>query len=147
MKRRATAWASATVAGISALASSSAIALEPYTWKKRPLVVFAAGEADPGYSAQRTIVNGSRSGFAERDMVIVYVVGGTVRTEFGQSPGAGAVALRKRFGVPPGVFRALLVGKDGGVKLSSASAVSASTLFRVIDAMPMRRDEIGRRRR
>jgi hypothetical protein len=40
----------------------------------------------------------------------------------------------------------LLVGKDGGVKLSSSSPLSASTLFGTIDAMPMRIDEMRRRK-
>ena len=131
----------------SEMASEPAFALDLYKWKKRPLVVFAPGETTPDYVAQRAIVSNSRAGFAERDVVIVFVVGDRVRTELGDGRGLGAETLRKRFGVAPGAFRALLVGKDGGVKLSSGSPLAAATLFKEIDAMPMRRDEIALRKR
>ena len=110
-------------------------------------MVFAPGETTPGYVAQRTIVSNSRAGLAERDVVFLVVVGDRVRTELGVGREVGADTLRKRFCIAPGVFRALLVGKDGGVKLSSGSPLAAATLFKAIDAMPMRRDEIAQRRR
>jgi hypothetical protein len=60
----------------------------------------------------------------------------------GRLDGAG---LRRRFNVGPGGFRALLIGKDGGVKLDQPNVIPAARLSAVIDAMPMRRDEMGRR--
>ena len=39
-------------------------------------------------------------------------------------------------------FTCMLVGKDGGVKLSSDTPVPAERLSDVIDAMPMRRREM-----
>ena len=57
---------------------------------------------------------------------------------------AGATALRAAVGLPAGRFGVALVGKDGGVKLSRQAPVSTETLFRTIDAMPMRRDEMRR---
>ena len=116
-------------------------------WKKRPLVVFAADGTSDELARQRTIVAGSRDAFTERDMVIVYVIGDTVSADLGAGPGQSAGALRARYGVPPSAFRVLLVGKDGGVKVSSGSALSAGKLFGEIDAMPMRVDEMRRRRK
>ena len=39
-------------------------------------------------------------------------------------------------------FTFILVGKDGGEKLRSDTVVSAEQLFSIIDAMPMRKDEM-----
>ncbi len=78
-------------------------------------------------------------------MVVVYVVGDMVSVELGPGPGLTAQALRTRYAIKSGEFRALLVGKDGGVKLSSPTPLSSGTLFLTIDAMPMRRDEIRQR--
>jgi len=51
-----------------------------------------------------------------------------------------AATLRKSLGrEKPGAYEAVLIGLDGGVKWRSSEAVSAQTLFSVIDAMPMRR--------
>ena len=39
-------------------------------------------------------------------------------------------------------FRILLIGKDGGIKYESKRSVSLIQLFKLIDSMPMRQDEI-----
>ncbi len=133
-----------TVFGL--MAPASATAMSGYLWKKRPLVVFAPSEGNQNLAQQRATVAGNRGGFAERDMVIVYVVGDSVSSDLGGGPGLSASALRGRYGVASGSFRAVLVGKDGGSKLSSGSPFSSSTLFGTIDAMPMRADEMRRRK-
>jgi hypothetical protein len=96
----------------------------------RPLYIFAPAADDARLAAQRDIIAARAAGFAERDVPVKEVV--------------GASALRVRFGVPVDQFRVVLVGKDGGVKLSSLKPVSASQIFALIDAMPMRRDEMRR---
>lgn len=52
---------------------------------------------------------------------------------------------RSRFGIERGAFAAVLVGKDGGEKFRSEEPVPAEKLFGLIDAMPMRRQEIQAR--
>lgn len=120
-------------------------AMSAYRWSKRPLVVFAPDAGNAALASQRGIVAGSRGGLIERAMVIVYVVGDRVTSELGGGPGMSAQALRARYGVSRGAFRAILVGKDGGAKLSSSAPLAAGTLFRTIDAMPMRAQEMRRR--
>ena len=39
-------------------------------------------------------------------------------------------------------FRILLIGKDGGIKYESNQCVSLIQLFKLIDSMPMRQDEM-----
>ena len=71
---------------------------------------------------------------------------GAARAE-GRPLSAGDVAaLRRRLRVEAGRFTALLVGKDGHVALRSHEPVVAARLFPAIDAMPMRRAEVARRR-
>lgn len=136
---------SIAAAALCAAMPGGAGAMSAYTWKKRPLVVFAGAAGDASLSKQRAIVAASRGGFAERDMVVVYVVGSEVSSDLGPGPGMSAAALRSRFGVGAGAFRAVLVGKDGGAKISSGSPLSAGTLFGTIDAMPMRQQEMRRK--
>ena len=42
-------------------------------------------------------------------------------------------------------FRVRLVGKDGGVKLDRSTPMTIDELFTIIDAMPMRQDEVSNR--
>ncbi len=53
-----------------------------------------------------------------------------------------AETVRRRFGVQPGDFTVVLIGKDGGAKLRSRKPLSMEKLKETIDAMPMRQDEM-----
>lgn len=130
--------------GFGAMASNAA-AMDKYRWSKRPVVVFAPSDSDLRLVRQRAMLQQARGGLAERDVVVITVAGARIGSDLGRGPGVSADALRRRFGVPADAFRALLVGKDGGVKLSSREPISARTLFGTIDAMPMRADEMRRR--
>ena len=137
---------SGAAAMVSVLAGAMpASAMTDYKWKYRPLVVFADNEALAPLAEQRRMVSDGRSRLAERNVVVIWVVGDKVSAEFGPHPGASAKALRARFGTSTSPFRAVLVGKDGGTKLNSASPLSASALYATIDAMPMRQNEMRRR--
>jgi hypothetical protein len=115
-----------------------------YKWKYRPLVVFADSEANAPLSEQRRMVAASRASLTERNVVVIWVVGDRVSADFGPHPRESAKTLRARFGAPNSGFRAVLVGKDGGTKLNSASPLSAGALYATIDAMPMRQNEMRR---
>lgn len=125
--------------------SVAAEAMNGYRWKKRPLVVFAGSATDPSLARQRAVVAANRAAFAERDMVIVYVVGDDVSSDLGGGPVLSASAMRARYDVGGAAFRAVLVGKDGGVKLTSSKPLGDGVLFSTIDVMPMRRDEMRKR--
>lgn len=107
--------------------------LESARWQRRLLVV-VADEGHPMLLEQRRIVADNRTGFAERELFLVEGVGGSPR----------ARSLRDRFGVGPSGFRAVLVGKDGGPKLTADEPLGAAKLFATIDAMPMRQEEMRR---
>jgi hypothetical protein len=109
------------------------------------LLVFAPDAANADLVTQRRGLEERRAGVGERDMVVVYVVGDTVTAQGAAKPRADANRLRRQYGVARGAFRAVLIGKDGGVKQSSGRPIPVAALFGTIDAMPMRRDEMRRR--
>jgi hypothetical protein len=113
-----------------------------YKWTYRPLYVFAPNAAQADFAAQRAIVRASAGALKVRNVVAVFVAGDAVTADFGPAPSASAATLRQRFGVGQDAFRAILVGKDGGVKITSKQAIGAQRLQGVIDAMPMRRQEM-----
>ena len=128
-----------------AVFATAAQSMANYRWKKRPLVVFAESDGSPLLAEQRQIVSRNRSDLNKRDVVVVWVIGSSLSTELGRPPSSNATSLRARYNVADGEFRAVLVGKDGGEKLSSSKPLAAEKLFATIDAMPMRRDEMRRR--
>jgi hypothetical protein len=124
---------------------AEAASLRAYLWKNRPLLIFAPAPISDHLERQRSIVAANRNGMLERDMVVIEIVGGRVRTILGASTSMSAAALRRHYRVGDPTFRVILVGKDGGSKLRSAAPINAEHLFRLIDSMPMRRQEMRRR--
>jgi hypothetical protein len=124
------------------LAAPPAQAMSGYRWKYRPVVVLAGADEDAALAEQRRIFAANRAGLAERDIVVIWVVGNKVRAELGPGPQLTANQLRARFGAAETGFRVALVGKDGGTKLTRSKPLSAEVLFGTIDSMPMRRKEV-----
>ena len=106
--------------------------LATYRWNNRPLLVFAPAGDHPGYREQLRRVRAEQTGFKERDMVLVEVIG----------DGADARALRARFRVKRESFTVILVGKDGTAKDRWVEPVPMGEVFRLIDGMPMRQREM-----
>ena len=95
--------------------------LDTLRWKARPVVIFGSGSQ---VVRQRRILRDP--GVREREIVVL----------------KGTPELAQRLGVRPKGFLFVLVGKDGGVKLRASRVVERKRLFALIDAMPMRRDEM-----
>ena len=105
--------------------------LARYRWTSRVLVV-ASEAGDPRLTAQREALAHARTGAAERDLVTIEALGRDLK----------AAALREQLHLPADGFHAVLIGKDGGAKLSSTEPIPSQRLFATIDAMPMRREEM-----
>lgn len=127
-------------------ATTETHAMQSYKWKNRPLIVFAPAPDSRALTRQRKAFTGRAAGFRERDIVVVSVIGNQLWTWLGRGPGMTPEQLRRRFGVGRREFRAILVGKDGGVKISSSEPLSAQRLYATIDAMPMRQREMRQAR-
>jgi hypothetical protein len=56
-----------------------------------------------------------------------------------------ALSLRKQLFVPPGQFMVILIGKDGGEKFRQDRKVELKDIFKIIDVMPMRQQEMKKK--
>ncbi|MDZ8221607.1 MULTISPECIES: DUF4174 domain-containing protein [unclassified Nostoc] len=126
----------------------SSFNLSSQKWKNRVLLVFAPSVDNPIYQQQMQLLQKYNNGFADRDLVLVQVLA-TNESYANKQPidESSAAKLRESFGVDKENFRVILVGKDGGVKRSDATVVQATAIFKEIDAMPMRQQEMQQRRR
>lgn len=116
--------------------------LSHYRNKNRLLLVFAPSKGDPRWQKQNALLNQSAGEFKERDLLRFDYFA----TEYAKSENMGT-ALRTRYGIKPGQFRVLLIGKDGHVASGSPTPLGLHELTEQIDRMPMRREEVRRRHR
>ena len=111
----------------------------------RPLLIFASRPDDPGLLAQMHRLKDSAAGLETREVLLIAIpFNNPSPTDVSLTP-AEALAARRRFGVAPADFTVILLGKDGGEKLRSRNPVSFEKLRDLIDAMPMRQDEMHTR--
>lgn len=110
-------------------------------WKTRPIVVVVPQADDALLQRVQSELQktASREAFIDRDMVLYTVVAGEGRRD-GKLLGARRTrAMLQALGVAAeGPPKFLLVGKDGGVKMTEGSDVSLDNVFAEIDRMPMR---------
>jgi hypothetical protein len=98
------------------------------------LVVVVGLPNDPRVGQQLAALQNDQAALRERDVLVQDLTPDAARRE------------RPELGVKPeAAFEVLLVGKDGGVKLSSLTPVPAADLTALIDTMPMRQSEMRRR--
>lgn len=123
------------------VAYAAVSSLEQFQWKSRVLVIFA-DEDNARAARQENMLMAERAGLDQRDMVVVAVRGDMVAFLFGAGQNLKAEAIRSELDGPGiGEFAAILIGKDGTVKLRAAEPVAAGELFAMVDAMPIRAAE------
>ncbi|MDG2032205.1 MAG: DUF4174 domain-containing protein [Phycisphaerales bacterium] len=113
---------------------------EDVRWEHRLLVISGNDESA---AQQCRAFRTEESGMLERDLIVV---------DASRDPGVvvvgaradipPAAVFRDRFRMPADGFQVVLVGKDGGVKERRDERFETEEVFRIIDAMPMRMQEM-----
>ncbi len=111
---------------------AQAINLSEFLWKNRLLLVFAPHAEDKQLQDTFKILELNYAGLEDRELVVI-------RSLASQNVGD---PLRRHFNVHPDDFRIILIGKDGGPKDQTNSVIDICSIFGLIDAMPMRRQEM-----
>ena len=107
--------------------------LKIYEWTHRPIVIFANSDRDPNFISQMEFLSEDIRALQERDIIVLI----DTDPNFSSS-------LRKK--LRPHGFAFILIGKDGQVKLRKPSPWNIREIARVIDKMPIRQQEINRKK-
>ena len=107
--------------------------IKGFEWAQRPIVVFANSDKDPNFISQMEFLSQDIKALKERDIVVLVDTNPSITS-----------ALRKK--LRPHGFAFILIGKDGQVKLRKPSPWNIREIARVIDKMPIRQQEITRKR-
>ena len=107
--------------------------IKGFEWAQRPIVIFANSDKDPNFISQMEFLSQDIKALKERDIVVLVDTNPSIPS-----------ALRKK--LRPHGFAFILIGKDGQVKLRKPSPWNIREIARVIDKMPIRQQEITRKR-
>ena len=127
-------WAKTIAFAISLIATHSSVyaeSLEEMLWNKRVIITFSNTQSNPNRLLLKNHIDKFHCEFKVRHLVHMDLIQGT--NEYKQ--------LSQKLSIVGGEFTLILLGKDGEVKLTTASP-SLIDIFSLIDSMPMRRREI-----
>ncbi len=112
----------------------------------RPIMIYAESPGHPDALEQLAILGSDLGALAEREVIIVQVYGSGVSRYRGQPMApSSAKSWHDRYRAGRWPFEVVLVGKDGGVKLRRPRVVEMEELLEVIEALPVRREEVYQR--
>lgn len=97
----------------------------------REIWLFAADAGNASFITQKSALTDA-AGLNERDIIVHEIVGFKAHQ-----------AMFKKYKASPQKFTFILFGKDGGEKLRSNQFVSKEKLYRTVDEMPMRKEEMN----
>lgn len=103
---------------------------------RRVVLLYGRDDAQHFLIEQQEAFNEVRDGLAERDLDVIVLIASTVSEPDRQF-------LMHDFKLLPSEdFVGWLIGKDGGIKHIFRKPISANDLFKIIDGMPMRKQEM-----
>jgi hypothetical protein len=117
--------------------------LKQFQWKHRLLLIFVMDENDPPFKKLQDEIIAQKAEVEDRDLLVFMIVErGLSRMNTTPLDSVTVDSIRKYYAVPHSIFRVILVGKDGGVKLKQDGTANLEEIFERIDAMPMRKNEM-----
>ena len=121
--------------------------LEDYLWKNRILIIRTNSIESQKYLQQLENLKDSEDGLMDRKLVIYqfiknefYVI--DFKNEKNGKSGKTSVEFEKKYFQKDKDFEVILIGLDGGIKLRQTEVLKKRDLYKTIDKMPMRRNEI-----
>jgi hypothetical protein len=117
--------------------------LTKFLWKNRLLFLFAEDANDPFFKNLQSQIAAQKAEIDDRDLIVFEVPAqGPARMNTNPLDRKEADSIRNHFDTASNTFSLILVGKDGGIKLKREDCVDLSTVFGLIDSMPMRQNEM-----
>ena len=133
--------------GSSRDAAAQALDFTRYQWKNRLLFIFAPNHYHTAFDPLHKSLAAQGAEVSERDLVVFEILeSASSNSDEAPDDSVSAHFLRQKFGVRPGDFRVLLIGKDGGIKLDRNDRTELKEIFDLIDSMPMRREEMRQKK-
>lgn len=135
-----------TVSSIAASADGAGEPLVNHRWQHRILLLFAPGDEAAAIDRFERRLAQYRCGIDARDLVTGRVIGDrTGRLADDTLTPRDVRLLRERLGIATDRLVTVLIGKDGGEKMTVDGVAAMDAVFERIDGMPMRQREMRER--
>ena len=121
--------------------------LTQFQWKNRMLFILAQDGNHPLFKDLQSQVVAQKAEVDDRDLIVFEVPAqGPARMNDSTLDRKEADSIRNHFAITGDEFSLILVGKDGGIKLKRMDQVDLREVFKLIDSMPMRQNEMRQKK-
>jgi hypothetical protein len=126
--------------------SSKSQQLEKHRWEKRLVLILTNDGNDTKIQDQLKEFRANEFGMKERKLLVYQITPDEYKEGMEEGKWKKTKTVYEQYKMKDAQPEILLLGLDGGVKLRVAEFLSCKKLFAAIDVMPMRRQEINRKK-
>ncbi len=117
--------------------------LSTHQWKNRLILILVKDTTPPELQTQLTEFRTHSVGMKERKLVVYQVQANQFQRGLNaDNEWMNSNKLYQKYKSDDSPFEVILIGLDGGIKLTQNDILTCEKLFAIIDAMPMRRREM-----
>ncbi len=124
----------------------SAQDLSKHKWENRLILILTDDENNSTFQSQLEEFSKDLNGLKERKLIIYQIFPGEYKTGLNGDNKKKSSRLYNEYKKTNAGFEVVLLGLDGGVKLRQNELLPLEKLYATIDVMPMRRNEIERKK-
>ena len=126
--------------------NSKAQDFSTHKWENRLVLILVENTDNTNYQKQTEELKNHLDGVKERKIVVYHISPGKFKVGLSDEEWQKSETEYGRYKKTNSQPEIVLLGLDGGVKLRSKEFLSSQKLFETIDAMPMRMQEMKRKK-
>ena len=120
--------------------------LKRHKWENRLVLILTDNSRDVKYLNQVIEFKNNKDGIKERKILVYHITPEKYKMGLSGEEWQKLETGYKRYKKTDAQPEIILIGLDGGIKLRATEFISSQKLFATIDVMPMRMQEIKRKR-
>lgn len=116
--------------------------LKEHQWKNRLVLIISKDLTLDIFKRQSVTLASKTEELKQRKIIVYKIISENYQFEYSNKNIIQNDKIFKKYNKADSIFKIILIGLDGGIKLEQTEFLSTEKLFAVIDGMPMRRSEI-----
>lgn len=113
-----------------------------HQWENRVLLVLTDDTDTTTFQNQIKEFQAHENGLTDRKLIVYQIKKHSYTVGLKDEAWQDSSKLYKTYKTAKGPFEIILIGLDGGIKLRQSHRLNCEELFKTIDVMPMRKEEL-----
>ena len=116
--------------------------LKENQWKNRLVLIITKDLTSDIFKRQSVTLASKTEELKQRKIIVYKIISENYQFEYSNKNTIQNDKIFQKYNKADNIFKLILIGLDGGIKLEQTEFLSTEKLFAIIDGMPMRRSEI-----